>query len=110
MEKPDISKIVVQIKDSASVACEKISEGTGQAVQFVQHQAEKFIKNPSEDTIKSPQDISEKKQPKVKLDDELRMAVTGYNDAYTTMYSNGDSLCVMRTRAVDLIFNIQSAN
>ena len=108
MEKPDISKIVVQIKDSASVAGEKISEGTGQAVQFVQHQAEKFIKNPSEDTIKSPQDISEKKQPKVKLDDELRMAVTGYNDAYTTMYSNGDSLCVMRTRAVDLILNIET--
>ena len=46
--------------------------------------------------------------PKVKLDDALRQAVTEYNDAYTTMNDNGNALCVLRTRAVDLIDNIEA--
>ena len=44
---------------------------------------------------------------KVKLDDQLRQAVMEYNDAYTNLDANGNSLYVMRTRAVDLIKNIE---
>lgn len=107
-ERTDISKIVDKIKDSAGVVGEKVSEGTGQAVQFIQKKAEKIIKNPNVGATKHPQSTHEKEEPKVKLDDELRKAVTEYNDAYTTMYSNGDILCVMRTRAVDLILNVET--
>jgi len=107
-ERTDISKIADRIKDSAGVVGEKVSEGTGQAVQFIQKKAEKIIKNPNVGATKHPQSMHEKKEPRVKLDDELRKAVTEYNDAYTTMYSNGDSLCVMRTRAVDLILNVET--
>ena len=86
-ERTDISKIADRIKDSAGVVGEKVSEGTGQAVQFIQKKAEKIIKNPNVGATKHPQSMHEKKEPRVKLDDELRKAVTEYNDAYTTMYS-----------------------
>lgn len=50
---------------------------------------------------------AKQKDAKVKLDDALRMAVTEYNDAFTTMNDNGNGLCVLRTRAVDLILNVE---
>ena len=50
---------------------------------------------------------AKQKDAKVKLDDALRMAVTEYNDAFTTINDNGNGLCVLRTRAVDLILNVE---
>ena len=51
---------------------------------------------------------TKKEDPRVKLDDELRMAVDRYNDAYTTMSDNGTTLYIERTRATDLIMHIEN--
>lgn len=108
MEKPDLSGILGKMKGKAVTAGGKISETAGQIVQTAQAQTERLIKKSSGDAVKSNEKEPKQKEPKVKLDNELRIAVTEYNDAYTTMYSNGNSLWVMRTRAVDLILNIET--
>ncbi len=47
-------------------------------------------------------------EPKVKLNKALRKAIDQYNDAYTTLKDNGDTLYRERTRAVDLIVHIEN--
>ena len=82
-----ISKTATQIKETAKDKYEDIKEKSN---------ARKNDKHDSEDNVR------------IKLDDALRLSVTHYNDAFTIMNDNGDALCDMRTRAVDLILNVET--
>lgn len=102
------------IKHAAVATGEQISDTTGKIVDGAKRTFEKVTKKgPSEESAEgAPEEMLEKAEqqtadPKAKLDDALRQAVTEYNDAYTTMNDNGNALCVLRTRAVDLIENIE---
>ena len=102
------------IKHAAVATGEQISDTTGKIVDGAKRTFEKVTKKgPSEESAGgAPEEMLEKAEqqaadPKAKLDDALRQAVTEYNDAYTTMNDNGNALCVLRTHAVDLIENIE---
>ena len=102
------------IKHAAVATGEQVSDTTGKIVDGAKRTFEKVTKKgPSEESAGgAPEEMLEKAEqqaadPKAKLDDALRQAVTEYNDAYTTMNDNGNALCVLRTRAVDLIENIE---
>lgn len=82
-----ISKTATQIKETAKDKYEDIKEKSS---------ARKNDKHDTEDNVR------------IKLDDALRLSVTHYNDAFTIMNDNGDALCDMRTRAVDLILNVET--
>ncbi len=110
IEKPDFAKIAGEIQNTAEKAGKSISEGANHAVAFTQEQLKKIGNKP--ETAKDKHDNSpdqEKKNtnPKVTLDDQLHIAVMEYNDAYTQLDANGNALYVMRTRAVDIIKNIE---
>lgn len=96
-----------KIKHAAAVTGEQFSETTGKLVDGAKNTFDKLAKKaPAEEPTKEL--MQQETDPKVKLDDALRQAVTEYNDAYTTMNDNGNALCVLRTRAVDLIDNIEA--
>lgn len=96
-----------KIKHAAAVTGEQFSETTGKLVDGAKNTFDKLAKKaPAEEPTKEL--TQQEADPKVKLDDALRQAVTEYNDAYTTMNDNGNALCVLRTRAVDLIDNIEA--
>ena len=102
------------IKHAAVATGEQISDTTGKIVDGAKRTFKKVTKKgPSEESAGgAPEEMLEKAEqqaadPKAKLDDALRQAVTEYNDAYTTMNDNGNALCVLRTRAVDLIENME---
>lgn len=96
-----------KIKHAAAVTGEQFSETTGKLVDGAKNTFDKLAKKaPAEEPTKEL--TQQEADPKVKLDDALRQAVTEYNNAYTTMNDNGNALCVLRTRAVDLIDNIEA--
>ena len=78
---------------------------TGINIELIQGLDDKNLEKDSTDDDESNTDKTQ--STKVKLDDQLRQAVMEYNDAYTKLDANGNSLYVMRTRAVDLIKNIE---
>lgn len=110
IQKPGFAKIAGEIKNTAEKAGKSISEGASHAVEFTQEQLKK-IGNKPEVTPKKSENASDQDEknanPKVKLDDQLHVAVMEYNDAYTRLDANGNTLYVMRTRAVDVINNIE---
>lgn len=75
---------------------------------FVKASKEKAVKN-AEPVEKKPKPGKKEKlpkkntEPRVKLDNSLRMAVNQYNDAYTMMNDNGTALYLERIRAADMI-------
>lgn len=111
MEKPDFRKMAGKIKGATKNTENSISEVLSHAVEFTQDQFKKMShkKEPTKETEKEPSEQEKKAvNPKVKLDDQLHLAVMEYNDAYTKLDANGTGLYVMRTRAVDLIKNIEN--
>lgn len=120
MEKPDISRMKEKIKTGATEVAGRVKESADGIVKTVQERAIKISETPKkkEIVVKKEKAIKveelskkekslKKSEPKVKLDDELRMAVDQYNDAYTMMNDNGATLYRERTRAVDMIVHIE---
>lgn len=125
MAKPDFSKIIGKVKAGTGELAEKVKTDTTEIVGKVKKTAEGFVKATQEKTAKKPvadearpkpakkekPPQKEKKpkdtEPKVKLDETLRMAVDQYNDAHTIMNDNGATLYRERTRAVDMIMHIE---
>lgn len=114
-----------KVKAGTAEVAEKVKTGTVEAAGKVKETADGLIKSAQEkvrkkadaDTPKGysaetdvpPEEGAEAKEnePKVKLNDELRMATDQYNDAYTMMNDNGATLYRERTRAVDIIVHIE---
>lgn len=112
MEKPNFTDIMGKVRTGSAGAAEKVKEAaggiakaTGDLAKSAQEKAtqlhESFEKREKKE---KPQ---KKAEPRVKLDDELRMAVDQYNDAYTMMNDNGATLYRERTRAVDIIVHVE---
>lgn len=109
MKKPDVVKVMAQIKDGAGDVVGKAKDTVDGFVQaskdkIVEHTAKKA----AEPVPSQKKDVSKKDEPKVILDEELRKVIDQYNDAYTTLNDTGASLYNERTRAVDLIVYIES--
>ncbi len=66
---------------------------------------EDFTSSEEQSVVKTNE--SKGTEPKVKLDKTLRKAIDQYNDAYTTLKDNGDTLYRERTRALDLVIHIE---
>ncbi|MEH2953931.1 hypothetical protein VV089_13235 [Candidatus Merdisoma sp. JLR.KK011] len=94
---------------------DKIRSGTDDMVGKVKDTKDGFVKVAKQSKLVGKglkSDTKEKlpkkeTEPKIKLDDALRMAVDQYNDAYTMMNDNGTALHRERTRAVDMIVHIE---
>lgn len=106
MAKKAITEVLGKVKNGAFEMAEKVKITADRAVKTAQ---DKMSKKPSNVELdKQPVKNAKKDEPRVKLDDALRMAVDQYNDAYTMMNDNGATLYRERTRAVDLIMHIES--
>lgn len=125
MAKPDFSETVGKVKNSVGDVAERVKTGTNKAAGKVKESADGLIKTIQDKSAKKPDTAKDKikppkkeklpkkeketkeTEPKVKLDDALRIAVDQYNDAYTTMNEKGTTLYRERTRAVDMIMHIE---
>jgi len=109
MARSGIPELWGKVKSDTSDVAGKIKHRANGLVEAVQQRAAKQ----SESVEKKASTTKEKKpskkgaDPKVKLDDALRMAVDQYNDAYTTMHDDGTTLYQERIRAVDIILHIE---
>ena len=99
--------VVEKVKSGAGDVIGKAKESTGGAIKTFQektaHKSDKAINEISpikKEKAQRKETASKETEPRVKLDDALRMAVDQYNDAYTTMNDNGATLYRERTRAV----------
>ncbi len=106
--------VVEKVKSGAGDVIGKAKESTGGAIKTFQektaHKSDKAINEISpikKEKAQRKETASKETEPRVKLDDALRMAVDQYNDAYTTMNDNGATLYRERTRAVDMIMHIE---
>lgn len=115
MEKPDFKGFTDKAKSGTGEAIKRIKTGTNDSVAAVKQKVERIQKAVQDKKAEhATKDKNEKKPPikkaedRVKLDDELRIAVDQYNDAYTTMNDNGANLYNERCRAVDLILHIEN--
>ena len=109
MEKPDFPELWGKIKSGTGDMVDKAKDTADSLVKAAQKKVAKPPK-PAEKRLKSDKKEKPSKkeaEPKVSLDDALRMAVDRYNDAYTTMNDNGVALHRERTRAVDMIVHIE---
>ena len=120
MMKPNFSDIVNKVKSGTGEIAEKAKVGVADAIVKVAETAENNAKEKEAKKLKKEEEKAKsakegkdrteekEKEPRVKLDDELRMSVDQYNDAYTRMNDAGTTLYRERTRAVDLILHIEN--
>lgn len=109
MEKLDFPELWGKIKSGTDDMVDKAKNTADSLVKAAQKTVAKHPK-PAEKRLKSDKKEKPSKkeaEPKVELDDALRMAVDRYNDAYTTMNDNGTALHRERTRALDMIVHIE---
>ena len=125
MEKPDVSGILEKVKSGAGDLAEKARIRTAEAAGSVKETADEIIQTArekgfkktdareelqnGEETGKTAKGKKQRKEnePEIRLNDVLRTAIDGYNDAYTVMNDNGVTLYRERIRAVDLILHIE---
>ena len=125
MEKPDVSGILEKVKSGAGDLAEKARIRTEEAAGSVKETADEIIQTAREkgfkktdaredlqnakEAGKAAKGIKQRKEdePEIRLNDVLRTAIDGYNDAYTMMNDNGVTLYRERIRAVDLILHIE---
>lgn len=104
MEKPDVSGILEKVKSGTGDLAEKARIRTAEAAGSVKETADEIIQTAREkgskktDAREDLQNAEEagkvakgKKQrkedePEIRLNDVLRTAIDGYNDAYTMLY------------------------
>lgn len=89
----------------------KLADGIIQTARekgFKKTDAREELQN-GEETGKTAKGKKQRKEnePEIRLNDVLRTAIDGYNDAYTVMNDNGVTLYRERIRAVDLILHIE---
>lgn len=94
MEKPDFKGFADKAKSGAEDAIKRIKIGANDSVAAVKQKVGEMQKAAQDKrSEREAKDKKEKKIPikkadaRVKLDDELRMAVDQYNDAYATFIS-----------------------
>lgn len=101
-----------QVADAASKVGHWAHESVEQLNHGKKHKVADDISTKANETPKKEAEVKaqedEEKQAKAKLDDILRIAIAEYNDAFTTLNDNGNGLYVLRTRAVDLILNVEN--
>lgn len=102
MKKSDFSQMIEKAKVDTSKSVGKAKEETNSFAKAVKDKVKKTT-----ESFEKKENHSEKAEPKVKLDDSLRIAVDQYNAAYTTMNDNGATLHRERIRAVDLIVHVE---
>ncbi len=112
MDKANVSGIVEKVMKKTSGVASKVKGTTGNIAKATGDLAktahEKAVKLPETFEKREKKGKPQKKaEPRVKLDDELRIAVDQYNDAYTMMNDNGATLYRERTRAVDVIVHVE---
>lgn len=103
MKKPDFSHMIEKARVDTSKSAGKAKEARSSLGKAVK---EKVTKNTESSTKK--ENRSKRVEPKVRLDDALRIAVDQYNAAYTTMNDNGATLHRERIRSVDLIVHVEA--
>ncbi len=112
MDKANVSGIVEKVIKKTSGVASKVKGTTGNIAKATGDLAktahEKAVKLPEAFEKREKKEKPQKKaEPHVKLDDELRIAVDQYNDAYTMMNDAGATLYRERTRAVDIIVHVE---
>ncbi len=126
MANSNFSEIVDKVKTSVGDGADKVKTDITEMVGKVKESKESLLKNIQDKTAKESDNAkveikllrkgktpkketaAKETEPKVKLDDALRVALDQYNNAYTIMNDNGATLYRERTRAVDMIIHIEN--
>lgn len=109
MASNDFSKLIDRVKSGSNEMLGAAKETAEDILRAAKYKSSEALNTADKKMKPAANNIESKNiKPKAKLDDELHLAVSQYNEAYTAMNDRGTALYIQRIRAVDLIIHIEN--